>query len=351
MAGVWPYAVLLNTSEDSASRDFAPADSASVEPGRQTGRSEARTIPPGVLLRATDVRALAASIDLLPTKALGQNFVIDGGTVQRIVRTAALRPDDVVLEIGPGLGSLTFALLPAVRRVVAVEIDGRLAQLLLQTVSARLPESADRLTVIHGDGLTVELRGDDPPTAIVANLPYNVAVPVLLTMLARLPSVRRVLVMVQLEVAERLAAKPGEDAYGVPSVKVAWYGTARLAGTIGRQVFWPAPRVDSGLVAIDRRPSPETTASREDVFAVIDAAFGQRRKTLRAALAGWAGSPAAAETSLRAAGVDPGARGETLDVTAFARIAEQRPGPLPASSASAGPSSPAAPSSVPPARR
>jgi 16S rRNA (adenine1518-N6/adenine1519-N6)-dimethyltransferase len=294
------------------------------------------------------VRTLAASIDLQPTKTLGQNFVIDGGTVQRIVRTAALHPADVVLEIGPGLGSLTLALLPNVQRVIAVEIDGRLAELLPHTVAARSPEFADRLTVIHRDGLTLDLRGDDLPTAIVANLPYNVAVPVLLTMLARLPSVRRVLVMVQLEVAERLAAKPGEDAYGVPSVKAAWYGTARLAGTIGRQVFWPAPRVDSGLVALDRRLPPETTASREDVFAVIDAAFGQRRKTLRAALAGWAGSPAAAEISLRAAGIDPGARGETLDVTSFARIAEQRPEQPPVSSVS---SSIPASSSVPPARR
>jgi 16S rRNA (adenine1518-N6/adenine1519-N6)-dimethyltransferase len=292
------------------------------------------------------VRTLAASIDLQPTKTLGQNFVIDGGTVQRIVRTAALRPDDVVLEIGPGLGSLTLALLPNVQRVIAVEIDGRLAELLPQTIAARLPEFAARLTVLHRDGLTLDLRGDDLPTAIVANLPYNVAVPVLLTMLARLPSIRRVLVMVQLEVAERLAAKPGEDAYGVPSVKAAWYGTARLAGTIGRQVFWPAPRVDSGLVALDRRLPPETTASREAVFAVVDAAFGQRRKTLRAALAGWAGSPGAAEISLRAAGIDPGARGETLDATAFARIAEQRPEQAPVSSASSSPSS-----SVPPARR
>jgi 16S rRNA (adenine1518-N6/adenine1519-N6)-dimethyltransferase len=278
-----------------------------------------------VLLGATDIRALAASIGLVPTKTLGQNFVIDGGTVQRIVRTAALRPDDVVLEIGPGLGSLTLALLPGVRRVIAVEIDRRLAELLPQTVATRLPDSASRLTVIHRDGLTLDLRGDDVPTAIVANLPYNVAVPVLLTMLARLPAVRRVLVMVQLEVAMRLAAKPGEDPYGVPSVKAAWYGSARLAGTIGRQVFWPAPRVDSGLVALDRGSPPDTTASREAVFAVIDAAFGQRRKTLRAALAGWAGSPAAAEIALRSAGVDPSARGETLDVTAFARIAEHRP--------------------------
>ena len=278
-----------------------------------------------VLLGATDIRALAASIDLTPTKTLGQNFVIDGGTVQRIVRTANLRPDDVVLEIGPGLGSLTLALLPDVARVIAVEIDERLAYLLPSTIASRLPGGLPRLTVIHRDAMSLDLRGNDYPTAIVANLPYNVAVPVLLTMLARLPTVRRVLVMVQLEVAARIAAKPGEDAYGIPSVKAAWYGTARMAGTIGRQVFWPAPRVDSGLVGLDRRDPPQTSATRDQVFAVIDAAFGQRRKTLRAALAGWAGSPALAEIALREAGIDPGARGETLDVTQFARIAEQRP--------------------------
>jgi 16S rRNA (adenine1518-N6/adenine1519-N6)-dimethyltransferase len=277
------------------------------------------------LLGATDIRALAASIELTPTKTLGQNFVIDGGTVSRIVRTASLRPDDVVLEIGPGLGSLTLALLPEVRRVIAVEIDERLATLLPSTIASRLPGGIDRLTVIHRDALSLDLRANDYPTAIVANLPYNVAVPVLLTLLARLPTVRRVLVMVQLEVAARLAAKPGEDAYGVPSVKAAWYGSARMAGTIGRQVFWPAPRVDSGLVAIDRHDPPQTTATREQVFAAIDAAFGQRRKTLRAALAAWAGSPALAEMALREAGIDPSARGETLDVTQFARIAEQRP--------------------------
>ncbi len=211
-----------------------------------------------------------------------------------------------------------------------MEIDQRLAGLLPETVAARLPSVADRLRVIHRDAMVLDATQighatAEPPTAIVANLPYNVAVPVLLTLLARLPSVRRVLVMVQLEVAERLAAKPAEDAYGVPSVKAAWYGDVRLAGTIGRQVFWPAPRVDSGLVALDRREPPQTSASREAVFAVIDAAFGQRRKTLRAALASWAGSAAAAETALRAAGIDPSARGETLDVVAFARIAEQRP--------------------------
>jgi 16S rRNA (adenine1518-N6/adenine1519-N6)-dimethyltransferase len=283
-------------------------------------------VPLNALLGAIDVRALAASIGLTPTKSLGQNFVIDGGTVQRIVRTARVDADDVVLEIGPGLGSLTLALLPVVRRVVAVEIDSRLAAQLASTIAARLPNDVAKLNVLHRDAMTVDsgLLGEDLPTAIVANLPYNVAVPVLLTLLPRLPTVRRVLVMVQLEVAERLAAKPGDVAYGIPSVKAAWYGSVRMVGTIGRQVFWPAPRVDSGLVALDRRDPPATSATREAVFAVIDAAFGQRRKTLRAALSDWAGSPGAAETALRAAGVDPGARGETLAVIDFARIAEQR---------------------------
>ena len=317
------------------------------------------------LLGAADLRALAASIGLTPAKSLGQNFVIDGGTVQRIVRTAKVGADDVVLEIGPGLGSLTLALLPAVRHVVAVEIDGRLAELLPQTVAQRAPAYADQLTVLHQDAMAYRpppsptptspvimhevgspegLRGnfmhdheegheegegegkwEPSPTAIVANLPYNVAVPVLLTLLPRLPQVRRVLVMVQLEVAERLAAKPGADAYGSPSVKAAWYGNVRLAGTIGRLVFWPAPRVDSGLVALDRGDPPNTTATRGEVFAVVDAAFAQRRKTLRAALAGWAGSPAGAEAALRSAGIDPSLRGEVLSVEQFARIAEQRP--------------------------
>jgi len=275
------------------------------------------------LLGATDIRTLAASIGVQPTKTLGQNFVIDGGTVQRIVRTAAVGPDDIVVEVGPGLGSLTLALLPVVRSVVAVELDPRLAGLLAETVGQRVPQLADRLTVVQHDALRLDALPGPAPSAIVANLPYNVAVPVLLHLMALLPSVRRVLVMVQLEVAERLAAGPGDRAYGVPSVKARWYGDVRLAGTVGRQVFWPAPRVDSGLVALERREPPSTTATRDQVFAVVDAAFGQRRKTLRAALGGWVGSPTVAEDALRAAGIDPGARGETLDVAAFARLAEQ----------------------------
>jgi 16S rRNA (adenine1518-N6/adenine1519-N6)-dimethyltransferase len=296
-----------------------PAFQLSDEPGDQP--AELR----GELLGAADVRRLAASIGLRPTKALGQNFVIDGGTVRRIVRVAEVGSDDVVLEVGPGLGSLTLALLPVAARVVAVEIDERLAELLPATVRARAPKSVDKLSVVRDDALRLRALPGDPPTAIVANLPYNVAVPVLLHLLPLLPTVRRVLVMVQLEVAQRLAAKPGEDAYGVPSVKVRWYGDVRMAGTIGRQVFWPAPRIDSGLVSLRRHNPPSTSASREAVFAVIDAAFSQRRKTLRAALAGWAGSPVAAEDALRRAGIDPGARGETLHVEQFARLAEERP--------------------------
>ena len=287
--------------------------------------------------RSVSIRgSLLAKRNIQLTRSLGQNFLHDQNQLRKIVEAAELSPDEKVLEIGPGLGPLTELLLEKAGEVLAIEMDRRLVEVLREQFA-----STKNLNLLHDDALEFLRREprDWSDWKLVANLPYNVAVPVLLTMLARLPSLRRVLVMVQLEVAERLAAKPGGDAYGVPSVKAAWYGTARLAGTIGRQVFWPAPRVDSGLVALDRGVAPETTAGREDVFAVIDAAFGQRRKTLRAALAGWAGSPAAAEISLRAAGIDPGARGETLDVTAFARIAEQRP------------VQPTASSPVPPARR
>ncbi|QXJ24345.1 16S rRNA (adenine(1518)-N(6)/adenine(1519)-N(6))-dimethyltransferase RsmA [Actinomadura graeca] len=277
------------------------------------------------LLGAADVRALAGRLGIRPTKTLGQNFVIDANTVRRIVRTADLRPDDVVIEVGPGLGSLTLALLPQVGRVVAVEIDPALAAELPATAAAREPDLAGRLEIVHADAMKVTAVPGPEPTALVANLPYNVAVPVVLHLLASLPSLRRALVMVQAEVADRMVAAPGSKIYGVPSVKIAWYGEARRAGAVGRAVFWPAPNVDSGLVAFTRREPPPTTASRERVFAVIDAAFAQRRKTLRAALAGWAGSAAEAERALRAADVDPRARGEALDVAAFARIAEYGP--------------------------
>ena len=277
------------------------------------------------LLGAGDVRALAERLGVRPTKQRGQNFVIDGNTVRRIVRTAELRADDVVVEVGPGLGSLTLALLPHVARVVAVEIDEVLARALPDTVASRRPDLADRLEVVHADALALTSLPGRAPTALVANLPYNVSVPVLLHLLEIFPSIRHVLVMVQLEVADRLAAGPGNRVYGVPSVKARWYGDVARVGVVGRTVFWPAPNVDSGLVAITRTAPPLTTASRAEVFAVVDAAFAQRRKTLRAALAGWAGSAALAEQALRAAGVDPSARGEMLAVADFARIAECRP--------------------------
>ncbi len=292
----------------------------------------------GALLGPAEVRELAAALGVRPTKQRGQNFVIDPNTVRRIVRAAGVRPDDVVVEIGPGLGSLTLALLETARQVTAVEIDDVLAGALPATVAARLPERADRFTLVHDDALRVTALPGPAPTALVANLPYNVAVPVLLHMLATFPGIERTLVMVQSEVADRLVAAPGSKVYGVPSVKAAWYCEVKRAGAIGRNVFWPAPNVDSGLVSLVRRPHPpRTTASRDEVFAVVDAAFAQRRKTLRAALAGWAGSGAAAEQALLAAGVSPRARGESLTVEEFAAVAEHGPragaGPRPAKEA------------------
>jgi 16S rRNA (adenine1518-N6/adenine1519-N6)-dimethyltransferase len=274
------------------------------------------------LLDPTAVRELASQLGLRPTKQRGQNFVTDANTVRRIVAAAHLTEDDVVLEVGPGLGSLTLGLLQAARSVIAIEIDDLLAIQLPQTVAARLPERAAALTVINADALRVDAV-HEPPTAVVANLPYNVAVPVLLHLLATFDSWSRGLVMVQAEVADRLAAAPGSRTYGVPSVKVAWYAAANRVGTVSPTVFWPVPNVDSGLVAVNRRPQPHTTATRDHVFAVVDAAFAQRRKMLRSALAGLAGSPALASAAVAAAGLDPKARGETLDVTDFARIAEQ----------------------------
>jgi 16S rRNA (adenine1518-N6/adenine1519-N6)-dimethyltransferase len=271
------------------------------------------------LLTASDVRRLADALGVRPTKQLGQNFVIDPGTVGRLVRTAGVGVDDVVVEVGPGLGSLTLGLLEVAQRVVAVEVDPVLAGALPGTVALQLPERADRLEVVLQDALTLTGVPGPPPTAFVANLPYNVAVPVLLRLLEHLPSLRTGLVMVQAEVADRLVAPPGSRTYGVPSVKAAWYAEVRRAGAIGRSVFWPAPHVDSGLVAFTRREPPP--GDREAVFRLVDAAFAQRRKTLRAALAGWAGSPAAAEQRLRAAGIDPSARGEVLGVEDFARLA------------------------------
>jgi 16S rRNA (adenine1518-N6/adenine1519-N6)-dimethyltransferase len=278
-------------------------------------------VPDG-LLDPTAIRELASQLGLRPSKQRGQNFVTDANTVRRIIATAQVSEHDVVLEVGPGLGSLTLGLLQAAQRVIAIEIDDVLAAQLPHTVSARLPGRAAALTVINADALRVDVM-PERPTAVVANLPYNVAVPVLLHLLATFPSWRHGLVMVQAEVADRLAARPGSKTYGVPSVKVAWYAAATKAGTVSPTVFWPMPNIESGLVAINRRPQPVTPATRDQVFAVVDAAFAQRRKMLRSALSGLAGSSAAAGAAVAAAGLDPRARGETLDVTDFTRIAEQ----------------------------
>lgn len=262
---------------------------------------------------------MAETLDVRPTKTLGQNFVHDANTVRKIVAKAQVGPADHVVEIGPGLGSLTLALCDAARQVTAIEIDPKLAAQIDDTVTKWRPDFDD-FVVIESDAMQVtELPG--APDLLVANLPYNVSVPVLLHMLASFPSLRGGLVMVQAEVADRLAASPGNKTYGIPSAKAAWYADVKRVATIGRNVFWPVPNVDSALVSFTCRQSPAASASREAVFRVIDAAFAQRRKTLRSCLGRLWGS-AAAEAVLVAAGVSPQARGETLDITQFAAIAD-----------------------------
>ena len=273
------------------------------------------------LLGAADVRRIAADIGFRPSKQRGQNFVVDANTVRRIVRTSGIGVDDVVVEVGPGLGSLTLGLLDVARHVVAVEVDPVLAARLPVTVAEQAPDHVDRLDLVEADAMRVESLPGPPPTTLVANLPYNVSVPVLLNFLEHFPSIASGLVMVQAEVAHRLAAGPGSRTYGVPSVKAAWYADLRLAGTVSRSVFWPVPNVDSALVAWDRRPPPAEDELRPATFEIIDAAFAQRRKTLRSALSRLVGSPDAAEQALVAADIDPGLRGEQLDVGDFARLA------------------------------
>ena len=281
------------------------------------------------LLTAPEIRDLAAKLNIRPTKKLGQNFVIDPNTVRRIVAAGRVQPGDTVLEIGPGLGSLTLALAEAGARATAVEIDPVLAAELPITFARHAPES--QLSVIEADALQVTAEQiiaacDTPPTALVANLPYNVAVPVLLHILEILPSIKTTLVMVQAEVADRLAAEPGTKTYGVPSVKASFYGTVQKAGSIGRNVFWPAPNVESGLVRIDAFTDdapwdPFDSELHAAVWQVVDAAFAQRRKTLRAALKQWAGDGDAAATRLVSAGIDPMLRGEKLAVADYVRLA------------------------------
>jgi 16S rRNA (adenine1518-N6/adenine1519-N6)-dimethyltransferase len=271
-------------------------------------------------LGPAEVRDLADQLDLQPTKKLGQNFVVDANTVRRIVRTAHVEPGDEVLEVGPGLGSLTLGLLDAGARVTAVEIDARLAGQLPLTVADLAPDAADRLTVITADAMKVaDLPG--APRRLVANLPYNISVPVLLHLLRTVPSLETALVMVQAEVGQRIAAAPGSKVYGSPSVKAAWYGTWSTAGQVSRQVFWPVPNVDSILVSFARSASlPGSEEERAEVFALVDGAFGQRRKMLRQALAEQLGGSAAASARLESAGVDPTLRGEQLTVLDFLAI-------------------------------
>lgn len=285
------------------------------------------------LLGPVEIRALADEIGIVPTKKLGQNFVHDANTVRRIVDTAQVSPNDHVLEVGPGLGSLTLGLLDITDHVTAIEIDERLAAKLPDTVATRAQQRAANFSLLTADALRVspeEVAAVSPaavgaPTALVANLPYNVAVPVLLHLLAQFPSITRVLVMVQAEVADRLAAQPGTKIYGVPSVKASFYGEVTRAGTIAEHVFWPAPTIKSGLVRIERYPEharawPIDEATRRAVFPVVDAAFAQRRKTLRAALSKHYGSATAAEQALRAVNIEPSLRGEKLSVSDFVRL-------------------------------
>ena len=275
------------------------------------------------LLGAAQIRELAAALDLKPSKSLGQNFVIDSNVCTKIVRTAAVGPTDIALEIGPGLGSLTLALLEVAQSVVAVEIDPRLAEQLPKTVS-NLFEHPEKLTVLNKDALSIQTLPADP-TVLVANLPYNVSVPVLLHLLEKFPTLRTGVVMVQAEVADRLAAKPGTKDYGIPSVKAAWWADVKGAGSVSRSVFWPAPNVDSKLVGFTRRPTPGDEELRRKVFTIIDAAFAQRRKMLRSALSGLYGSSSAAQEILISAKIDPTLRGEALEIDGFCAIAAVAP--------------------------
>ena len=270
------------------------------------------------LLGAAEIRELAELLDLRPAKSLGQNFVIDGNVCQKIVRVAGVTADDIALEIGPGLGSLTLALLEVTPNVIAVEIDQRLADRLPITVSDHKSDSYN-LTVVNTDALALR-KLPVAPTVLVANLPYNVSVPVLLHLLEILPSLNTGVVMVQAEVADRLAAKPGSKEYGIPSLKASWWAEVSGAGSVSRSIFWPVPGVDSKLVGFKRRPTPGDEAMRRGVFQLVDAAFAQRRKMLRAALSGIYGSSAKAEAVLISAGVDPTLRGESLLIDSFCAI-------------------------------
>ena len=275
------------------------------------------------LLGAAEIRELAEALDLKPSKSLGQNFVHDGNTCRKIVRTAGVTAEDIALEIGPGLGSLTLAMMEQAAHVVVVEIDKRLADQLPITV-AKHADDPSKLTVINRDALQIDSLPVDP-TVLIANLPYNVSVPVFLHMLEIFPTLRTGVVMVQAEVADRLAGSPGTKEYGVPSVKAAWWAEVKGAGSVSRSVFWPAPNVDSKLVSFTRRATPGDEILRKKTFAIIDGAFAQRRKMLRSALSSLYGSSSAAEEILQRAGIDPTLRGEALEISSFCAIAAVAP--------------------------
>jgi 16S rRNA (adenine1518-N6/adenine1519-N6)-dimethyltransferase len=281
------------------------------------------TEPTFPTLGATEIREIAKLLDLHPAKSLGQNFVIDGNTCRKIVRLADINNKDIVLEIGPGLGSLTIALLPVAREVIAVEIDRRLATQLTETIQSKIPNHADKLQIINKDAQLINTLPQSP-TALVANLPYNISVPVILHFLEKFPSINKGLVMVQAEVAQRLAAKPGNKIYGTPSVKAKWWADMSIAGNVSREVFWPVPNVDSLLVAFKRGESPGDEALRVQTFTVIEAAFSQRRKMLRSALSVWAGGSSAAIEILEKAGVAQTSRAEELELKEFIAIAQAR---------------------------
>lgn len=281
------------------------------------------TSPTSPTLGATEIREIAKLLDLHPAKSLGQNFVIDGNTCRKIVRLADINNKDIVLEIGPGLGSLTIALLPVAREVIAVEIDRRLATQLIETMQSKIPNHADKLQIINEDAQLINTLPQFP-TALVANLPYNISVPVILHFLEKFPSINKGLVMVQAEVAQRLAAKPGNKIYGTPSVKAKWWADMSIAGTVSREVFWPIPNVDSLLVAFKRGESPGDEALRVQTFTVIEAAFSQRRKMLRSALSVWAGGSSSAIEILEKAGVAQTSRAEELVLKEFIAIAQAR---------------------------
>ena len=273
------------------------------------------------LLGAGEIRSLAAELYLRPTKKLGQNFVIDPNTIRKIVAAAQLSSSDKVVEIGPGLGSLTLGLLEKVDHLIAIEFDEKLAGRLGVTLKQKAPEK--HCQIVQADAMNVtELNFE--PDALVANLPYNISVPVILHFLENFPSISKVLVLVQAEVAARLVAGPGSKTYGSPSAKLAWYGKATSAGVVSRSIFWPVPNVDSALVYFEKRSTPLETSLRPEVFRVIDGAFAQRRKTLRQALSAWAGSPDRAEQVLVRAGVSPQARGEDLNIDEFIEVAKQK---------------------------